>query len=125
MSGLGQTEKNSLRANVFGVTPESGHCSMQSACRHPKTFTTTDYTRFGGGNAAERRVILASRLTDILLSAERCRVGHAMVPAPGYVKFAGAGSVASHDNSRLWHRPSVLKWRNLRSHTNKRPNILR
>src|SRR6266446_1091135 len=28
----GQTEKNSLRANVFRVTPESGHCSMQSAC---------------------------------------------------------------------------------------------
>jgi hypothetical protein len=28
----GQTEKNSLRANVFRVTPESGHCSMQLAC---------------------------------------------------------------------------------------------
>src|SRR3979490_2879875 len=28
----GQTEKNSLRANVFRVTPESGHFSMQSAC---------------------------------------------------------------------------------------------
>jgi hypothetical protein len=32
MSHVGQTEKNSLRANVFRVTPESGHCSMQSAC---------------------------------------------------------------------------------------------
>ena len=32
MSDLGQTEKNSLRANVFRVTPESGHCFMQSAC---------------------------------------------------------------------------------------------
>ena len=32
MSEVGQTEKNSLRANVFRVTPESGHCSMQSAC---------------------------------------------------------------------------------------------
>src|ERR1700681_5120034 len=30
---LGQTEKNSVRANVFRVTPESGHCSIQSACR--------------------------------------------------------------------------------------------
>src|SRR5712664_3142590 len=29
---IAQTEKNSLRANVFRVTPESGHCSMQSAC---------------------------------------------------------------------------------------------
>ena len=29
----GQTEKNSLRANVFRVTPETRHCSMQSACR--------------------------------------------------------------------------------------------
>src|SRR6202022_3348056 len=29
---LGQTEKNSPRANVFRVTPESGHRSMQSAC---------------------------------------------------------------------------------------------
>src|SRR5882757_5966768 len=32
MSELGQTEKNSLRADVFRVIPESGHCSMQSAC---------------------------------------------------------------------------------------------
>src|SRR5712664_3236320 len=32
LSTMGQTEKNSLRANVFRVTPESGHCSMQSAC---------------------------------------------------------------------------------------------
>src|SRR5216684_8875193 len=32
MPHKGQTEKNSLRANVFRVTPESGHCSMQSAC---------------------------------------------------------------------------------------------
>src|SRR5438552_18162748 len=31
-SQMGQTEKNSLRANIFRVTPESGHCSMQSAC---------------------------------------------------------------------------------------------
>ena len=31
-SVVGQTEKNSLRANVFRVTPERGHCSMQSAC---------------------------------------------------------------------------------------------
>src|ERR1700738_3680931 len=27
-----QTEKNSACANVFRVTPESGHCSIQSAC---------------------------------------------------------------------------------------------
>jgi hypothetical protein len=33
MSLVGQTEKNSLRANVFRATPESEHCSMQSACR--------------------------------------------------------------------------------------------
>lgn len=32
-SELGQTEKNSLRANVFRVAPESGLCSMQSALR--------------------------------------------------------------------------------------------
>ena len=32
MSQLGQTEKNSLRANVFRVTPESRHCSIRSAC---------------------------------------------------------------------------------------------
>jgi hypothetical protein len=29
---LGQTEKNSACANVFRVTPESAHCSIQSAC---------------------------------------------------------------------------------------------
>jgi hypothetical protein len=28
----GQTEKNSPRANVFRVAPESRHCSVQSAC---------------------------------------------------------------------------------------------
>src|SRR5260221_437812 len=31
MSLLGQTEKNSARANVFRVTPENGHCSIRSA----------------------------------------------------------------------------------------------
>src|ERR1700730_16867110 len=33
MTAWGQTEKNSLRANVFRVAPDSGHCSMQSALR--------------------------------------------------------------------------------------------
>src|SRR5260370_42612909 len=33
MTALGQTEKNSVRANVFRVAPDSGHCSMQSALR--------------------------------------------------------------------------------------------
>src|SRR5216683_5803930 len=33
MSVQGQTEKNSVRANVFRVAPESGPCSMQSALR--------------------------------------------------------------------------------------------
>jgi hypothetical protein len=32
ISAVGQTEKNSLRANVFRVTPESGRRSIQSAC---------------------------------------------------------------------------------------------
>ena len=31
-SGLGQTEKNSVRANVFRFALELGHCSTQSAC---------------------------------------------------------------------------------------------
>jgi hypothetical protein len=33
MSQLGQTEKNSMRANVFRFAPESGPCAMQSAVR--------------------------------------------------------------------------------------------
>src|ERR1700757_2448300 len=33
MSASGQTEKHSVRANVFQVAPESGPCSMQSALR--------------------------------------------------------------------------------------------
>jgi hypothetical protein len=32
VSALGPTEKNSVRANVFRVVPESGPGSMQSAC---------------------------------------------------------------------------------------------
>jgi hypothetical protein len=32
MSAPGQPEKNSVRANVFRVTPESGHRSIQPAC---------------------------------------------------------------------------------------------
>src|SRR6266568_2534605 len=32
MSLMGQTEKNSVRANIFRVTPESGHYSIKSAC---------------------------------------------------------------------------------------------
>jgi hypothetical protein len=31
-SVVGQTEKNSVRAYVFGYALELGHCSMQSAC---------------------------------------------------------------------------------------------
>ena len=37
-SRLYQTEKNSVRANVFRVTPESGHCSTQSACLKGANF---------------------------------------------------------------------------------------
>ena len=32
MSEAGQTQKNSVSANVFRITPDSGHRSMQSAC---------------------------------------------------------------------------------------------
>jgi hypothetical protein len=32
MSESGQTEKNSVRANVFRFALELGHCSTQSAC---------------------------------------------------------------------------------------------
>jgi hypothetical protein len=32
MTAKGQTEKNSMWANVFRVTPKSGHCSIRSAC---------------------------------------------------------------------------------------------
>jgi hypothetical protein len=32
MSAAGQTEKNSVWANIFRVTPDSGHYSIQSAC---------------------------------------------------------------------------------------------
>jgi hypothetical protein len=31
-TAMGQTEKNSVRANVFRFAPELGHCWMQSAC---------------------------------------------------------------------------------------------
>jgi len=33
MSVVGQTEKNSVRAHVFRVTPESGHGAMRPARR--------------------------------------------------------------------------------------------
>ena len=33
MSQLGQTEKNSMRANVFRFDPESGPCPVRSALR--------------------------------------------------------------------------------------------
>jgi hypothetical protein len=32
MTAKGQTEKNSMWANVFRVTAKSGHCSIRSAC---------------------------------------------------------------------------------------------
>jgi hypothetical protein len=53
MSLLGQTEKNSLRANVFRVAPDSGHCSMQSALR----ICATERTRLRGSalRAGQRR----------------------------------------------------------------------
>jgi hypothetical protein len=38
MSDLGQSEKNSVRANVFRATPESGHRSIQPACLKGASF---------------------------------------------------------------------------------------
>jgi hypothetical protein len=58
--GPGQTAKNSLRANAFRVTPESGHCSMQSACPKSATgFFFADRTGRGG-----RCSILNTRLAQ-------------------------------------------------------------
>jgi len=88
MSELGQTEKNSLRENVFRVTPESEHCSMQSAC----------LTGAGGGNAArelERAVAsktltiqwaMAFLLPDALLGGmAQCHLSTAMPSEPSSV----------------------------------------
>jgi hypothetical protein len=44
MSEMGQTEKNSVRANVFRVTPESGHYSIQSACLKRAKAEALDWT---------------------------------------------------------------------------------
>ena len=52
MSEMGQTEKNSARANVFRVTPESGHCATQSAC-----LKGADSVEKGGSCDAEGSVI--------------------------------------------------------------------
>jgi hypothetical protein len=46
MSELGQTKKNSLRANVFWVTPENGHCSKLSADDFAALATTVDTEEF-------------------------------------------------------------------------------
>jgi hypothetical protein len=88
MSELGQTEKNSLRENVFRVTPESEHCSMQSACLKGA----------GGGNAArelERAVAsktltiqwaMAFLLPDALLGGmAQCHLSTAMPSEPSSV----------------------------------------
>src|SRR4030088_1255611 len=59
MSQMGQTEKNSLRANVFWVTPESGHCSMQSAC-------------LKGANSGRRRMLVPNHGSASLPSRVIC-----------------------------------------------------
>src|SRR5260370_891120 len=42
---MGQTEKNSVRANVFRFAPKLGHCSMQSACLKGATNGLTHCSR--------------------------------------------------------------------------------
>src|SRR5882672_10087227 len=67
MSQLGQTEKNSVRANVFRVTPESGRRSMQSVC--PK-----------GVESRCDAVALGSNISVSAPFVRRCLTGSTMSP---------------------------------------------
>src|SRR6266851_3096260 len=51
-SEMGQTEKNSVRANVFRVTRESGPYSIQSACLKGATALNRCAIARGGGRGA-------------------------------------------------------------------------
>ena len=66
-SAPGQTEKNSLRANVFRVTPESGHRSMQSPCS------------FGVESRCDA-VALGSSISIAAPFVRRCLTGSTMAP---------------------------------------------
>src|ERR1019366_10005939 len=43
---LGQKAKYSLRADVFRVAPDSGHCATQSACRFVPRFPSRNRSTF-------------------------------------------------------------------------------
>jgi hypothetical protein len=46
---MGQTVKNSVRAYVFRVTPESGHSAVQSACRKRAKMRKADREPISSG----------------------------------------------------------------------------
>src|SRR5712671_5320508 len=86
MSPLGQTEKNSLRANVFRVTPESGHCSMQSVCL--KGANNGHVATASTGPKCWRPHVLASPTTEGMAA-----IGSTMPAAPA---VPPAPAVPSH-----------------------------
>src|ERR1700682_4789816 len=66
MSVEGQTEKNSVRANVFRFALELGHCSMQSALRICAISRLSRYKKSWKANR-ETLVVPASNIMRILL----------------------------------------------------------
>ena len=73
MSQLGQTEKNSVRANVFRFALELGHCLTQSAClKRAKGGSRPAYSILvATGEHLAAMVIRAARLFAILLRIAR------------------------------------------------------
>jgi len=74
MAAKGQTEKNSVRANVFRVTPESGHCSIQSACLKGAMKRLMHRSKLGVSRASDigetrRHRTCAARQRRTILSA--------------------------------------------------------
>src|SRR6266478_9424931 len=63
---VGQTEKNSVRANVFRSAPETGHRGIRSACPFC-AMSGSHSILVATGRPPGRDVIRAARLAAILL----------------------------------------------------------
>ena len=85
MSAKGQTQKNSLKANVFRIAPESGPCSMQSARLKGAKSRLRQTTNGSEPNASPDQSLSLSR-THVRLKNGSARPVQTEIGEPGFAR---------------------------------------
>jgi hypothetical protein len=84
MSELDQTEKNSARAHVFRLAPESGHCATESACPFRDQKQTLPHLYLARAYGSDTSTRGSSALTEVLNCA-----GSTFLRCAHSTRFAG------------------------------------